>query len=131
MQHGGSVEMLLHVQTEAHQSYVLVECSELSLCHRFLITSVTWLHAVSLCFPPGPFLLSSRNEVTRVANRNRPYVNDNNRLVLTWSHPQHSGQYRCNAMNPFGVNTTYFNITIVYPSECGVVSRVSGRGVCV
>lgn len=97
----------------------------------FSFTSVTWLHAVNVCFLPGPLLLSSRNEVTRVANRNRPYINDNNRLVLTWSHPQHSGQYRCYAMNPFGVNATYFNITIVYPSECGVVSRVSGWGGCV
>ena len=73
--------------------------------------------------PPSP-----RNEVTRVANRNRPYVNDDNRLVLTWAHPQHSGQYRCYAMNPFGANTTYFNITIVYPSECDVVCRVLGSG---
>ena len=63
-----------------------------------------------------------------MANRNRPYVNDDNRLVLTWAHPQHSGQYRCYAMNPFGANTTYFNITIVYPSECDVVCRVLGSG---
>ena len=83
--------------------------------------------------PLLPSLPSPRNEVTRVANRNRPYVNDDNRLVLTWAHPQHSGQYRCYAMNPFGANTTYFNITIVYPSECDVVCvqgvrvRVSGK----
>jgi hypothetical protein len=58
---------------------------------------------------------TSQQAVSRSVSSNSPYVDGQNRLVLTDAHPRHSGLYRCTGSNVFGSNSSYSNVTVIYP----------------